>query len=273
VTTRPARQPKGINSIEVGFRLLQQIIASDRPLPLSRIALAASMSPSKARLYLVSYIKTGLVTQTAGEGYYTLGPAALRMGFEAIRRLDLMHVAQQCAADLVERAPVTILLSVWGSHGPTVVARLSGSAFTEIDFRVGAHLPLTWGATGRVFLAFTPRKISKPRLDKELRSLSQSRSALAISRSKLETILETVRRQGLETVIPVRLSSGMALEGHAAVAAPVLNSQGKLALVMTALFPTNGRGKSIDEVKTLLLTTARTASAIGGWHEKLAEVA
>jgi DNA-binding IclR family transcriptional regulator len=96
---------------------------------------------------------------------------------------------------------------------------------------------------------------------------------LAISRSKLETILETVRRQGLETVIPVRLSSGMALEGHAAVAAPVLNSQGKLALVMTALFPTNGRGKSIDEVKTLLLTTARTASAIGGWHEKLAEVA
>jgi DNA-binding IclR family transcriptional regulator len=273
VSKRPARQPKGINSIEVGFRLLQQIIEGERPLPLSRIAHAANMSPSKARLYLVSYIKTGLVTQTAGEGYYTLGPTALRMGFEAIRRLELMDVAQQCAADLVERTPVTVLLSVWGSEGPTVVARLSGSTFTEIDFRVGAQLPLTWGATGRVFLAFTPRKVSKPRLDKELRSLSQSRSPLAISRSELEAILDRVRRQGVETVIPLRLSSGMALEGHAAVAAPVLNSQGKLALVMTALFPTSGRGKSVDEVSTLLLTAARTASAIGGWHEKLAEVA
>ena len=125
------------------------------------------------------------------------------------------------AADLVERTPVTVLLSVWGSEGPTVVARLSGSTFTEIDFRVGAQLPLTWGATGRVFLAFTPRKVSKPRLDKELRSLSQSRSPLAISRSELEAILDRVRRQGVETVIPLRLSSGMALEGHAAVAAPV----------------------------------------------------
>lgn len=269
---RASKSPKGINSIEVGFRLLQPIIESDKPLPLSRAAKAANMSASKARLYLVSYIKTGLVAQTFNEGHYTLGPTALRMGFAAIRRLDLMDVAHRCAADLVDRTEVIVLLSVWGSEGPTVIAKLSGSSFTEIDFRVGAHLPLTWGATGRVFLAFTPAKISKPRLDRELRALKQSRSPLAISRDKLQSILERVRREGVETVTPLRLATGRALEGYAAVAAPVLNAQNKLALVMSALFPMD-EGMSVEHARTLLLSAARTASSIGGWQARLSEVA
>ena len=56
---------KGIQSISLGFRLLRAVTDSDAPVPLKTLAAAAAMSPSKARMYLISFIETGLVTQNA----------------------------------------------------------------------------------------------------------------------------------------------------------------------------------------------------------------
>jgi DNA-binding IclR family transcriptional regulator len=77
---------KGIQSILLGFRLLRGITDSDTPVSLKSIAAAGGMSPSKARMYLISLIETGLVVQKA-EGtqlYYALqgveGSTGIRRG-------------------------------------------------------------------------------------------------------------------------------------------------------------------------------------------------
>jgi len=61
--TRVARDSdsRGIQSIEVGGRLLLALAHHGQPLPLKDLAYAADMSPGKAHPYLVSFIKLGLV--------------------------------------------------------------------------------------------------------------------------------------------------------------------------------------------------------------------
>ena len=54
-------EPRGIQTIEVGGRLLLALAHHGQPLALKDLAQAAAMSPGKAHPYLVSFIKLGLV--------------------------------------------------------------------------------------------------------------------------------------------------------------------------------------------------------------------
>jgi len=77
----PART--GIQSIEVGFRLLDVLARTSGPMMLRDLARAAPMNPAKAHRYLVSFARLGLVAQTP-EGRYDLGPFAAEMGLVSL---------------------------------------------------------------------------------------------------------------------------------------------------------------------------------------------
>ena len=82
---------RGIQSVEVGGRLLLALVHEGRPMALKDLAQAAQMSPAKAHPYLVSYGKLGLVVQDGASGHYGLGPLAMQIGLISL---------QQAAADL-----------------------------------------------------------------------------------------------------------------------------------------------------------------------------
>ena len=60
----------GIQSVEVGFGLLQALAASRGPLMLRDLALSAGMSAAKAHRYLVSFQRLALVTHDVGTTRY-----------------------------------------------------------------------------------------------------------------------------------------------------------------------------------------------------------
>ena len=72
-----AKEQRGIQSIDVGGRLLQALTRSDGAMMLKDLAEAADMPPAKAHAYLVSFCKLGLMEQDAVTGRYDLGPLAL----------------------------------------------------------------------------------------------------------------------------------------------------------------------------------------------------
>ena len=98
------RRQRGIQSIEVGMRVLQALTEQRRALPLKDLARLADMPPAKAHPYLVSFMATGLVKQHPLTGHYELGPAALQMGLVALQQLDPLTEASQEAAQLAARA-------------------------------------------------------------------------------------------------------------------------------------------------------------------------
>lgn len=73
----PRRHPDdrcGIQSVEHGFGLIRTLVRAPGKIGLTPPVAEAGMSPSKAHLYLVSFIRLGLVVHEPLSSRYGLGP-------------------------------------------------------------------------------------------------------------------------------------------------------------------------------------------------------
>src|SRR5690606_28869262 len=109
-------QRAGIQSVEVGFELLQAMSEADGPLMLRDLAAAAGMSAAKAHRYLVSFQRLGLVMQDPVSTRYDLGPAALRLGLASLARIDAVKLARDRIAALLAETGHTLAIAVWGNQ-------------------------------------------------------------------------------------------------------------------------------------------------------------
>src|SRR5690606_8401396 len=112
---------RSVQSIEVGAKLLQALTDAGEPLMLKNLAARAGMKPSQAHPYLLSFRRVGLVEQNPDTGHYLLGPFALHMGLMRARNIAPLRIAQQAATKLSLDTGLITAISVWGSHGPTVL--------------------------------------------------------------------------------------------------------------------------------------------------------
>ena len=96
------KERAGIQSVEVGFGLLQALGEAPGPLMLRDLARAANMSAAKAHRYLVSFQRLQLVVQDPASTRYDLGPAALKLGLAALERLDAVKLGRERAGGLAQ---------------------------------------------------------------------------------------------------------------------------------------------------------------------------
>src|SRR5260221_3733205 len=80
---------KGIQSIEIGFRILDFIVKAGRPVPLRDIAAGTGMPASKVHFYLLSLTQIGVVRQYSCAKIYSLGPYSLRLCIGGLVQIDL----------------------------------------------------------------------------------------------------------------------------------------------------------------------------------------
>jgi len=224
---------RGIQSIEVGGALLQALVRHGAPMMLKDLARAAGMPPAKAHPYLVSFGKLGLIEQDPLTGRYGLGPFSLQMGLTALHGLDPLRAATIEAARLADEIELNVAIAVWGNHGPTIVRIEESSKQIHVNMRPGTVMtPLLLSATGRVFAAFLPARITQPILEKELVQFAATpQAALRLSRRHVEEIVAEVRQHGMARAV------GHPIPGINAFSAPVFDSSGNLALAITAMGP------------------------------------
>jgi DNA-binding IclR family transcriptional regulator len=234
---------QGIQSVETGVRLLRALADAQSALSLKDLAASAAMPASKAHRYLVSFGRSGLVTQDAVTGRYDLGPLALTVGLAALGRINAARVGAWAASALRDRLDETVLIAVWGDRGPTIIGWEESSKPVTVNVRIGSVMPLLTSATGRVFLAHLPHDRTTAFVAAELRRLKERGAA----RPDPGKLVAEVRRHGLGRV------DGDMLPGVGALAAPVRDHAGKLALVLTTLGPQRVFDGSWD---------GRTASAL-----------
>lgn len=227
------KERAGIQSVEVGFALIDALGQARGPLMLRDLAAAAGMSAAKAHRYLVSFQRLQLVVQDAASSRYDLGPAALKLGLAALSRLDAVKLARQRIADLTERIGHTLALAVWGNHGPTIVHWEESPSAVTVNLRLGDVMPLLTSATGRCFAAWASKEAIAPLLREELaRAQKQGRSDLPATMAQVRTMLEEVRARGAARVVDV------VLPGIVGFCLPVFDADGHMALGIVALGPT-----------------------------------
>ncbi|KWF11619.1 IclR family transcriptional regulator [Burkholderia pseudomultivorans] len=256
----PQKAQRGIQSVEVGGRLLDALARRRKPLGLSELAAAAELSTAQAHTYLVSLTRLALVKRDAITGNYEPGPLSLRLGLMSIERQPAYRAALPHAARLAETVGLSVALSVPGVLGPTIVRIEHGGYPLHVNLHVGSVMSLDTTATGRVFRAFG----DPAQLDAMAASQAGAGSTLAGADGtptapdarERQAELDAIRARGIER------SVDLPSPGVSAMCVPVLDADGRLQLALTVI----GSSGSIDvawdgPIATALRDAARQATA------------
>jgi DNA-binding IclR family transcriptional regulator len=257
---KPKPKPKarqGIQSIEVGARILQALVRAPHPQMLKDLAAAAQMPAAKAHRYLVSFARMGLVEQQADTGLYDLGSFALELGLGALARLEPVTLAGPALAELRDETGQTVALAVWANQGATIVRWLGADTPVAASLRVGAVLPLTRSATGAAFLSFLAAETTAPWVNKELADHARQGITPA-TRAAVDQLIAQTRRRGF-----ARTSEF--IPGISGIAAPVFDQSGSMTLALVALGYSKPFDAAIASISGALLEKAKLLSRRLGW--------
>ncbi len=244
---------KGIQSVEVGLRVLDALASLGEASTLRTVAQASGISSSQAHRYLSSLIATGMAQQDPASGRYDLGPAALKLGLGALARIDAFKIADGAIGEFVRRAGLTVQIAALGPLGPTIVRWHMGRPAVMTSFNVGSVLPLLFSATGQVFLSFTPELETEVLLAREMANSGVTQAEVAALRSR-------IRNDGKASV------EGTMIPGLRAVAYPIFDIQGRPILCATAISPEAFERSGVDAGLSDLEETCRAISRRLGWH-------
>jgi DNA-binding IclR family transcriptional regulator len=238
-----AGQRRGIQSVDIGFRVLTALAAEPEPAPLGTIAKRAGLSPSQAHRYLASLIASGMARQHESSGRYELGPQAIQIGLAALARTDVFAEADPAIATFTRDTGRTTLLAARGPLGPTIVRWHPGPRPIVTSLAVGSVLPLFSSATGFVFLAF----MNDEEIAAALKTEGVRRSAADVG-----AVRRKVRTAMYATV------DELLIPGLRAVAVPILDIQGRVALVATAIATNAFAREEDDDIRGKLQSACRT---------------
>jgi DNA-binding IclR family transcriptional regulator len=226
------RERRGIQSVEVGGRLLLALVDEGGPMSLRDLARKAGMPSAKAHPYLVSFGNLGLIQQDPLSGRYELGPFALQMGLISLQLLDPVKVAIPKLASLGDIIGHTVALAVLGNNGPTVVHTSESHQAIHVRLRTGTVVSNLNTATGRIFSAYLPLETVERLYERELRGdIDAAGGNRVMSRQEFAHVLEEVRQHGIARSL-AELTAGV----HA-LSAPVFDHAGRIVLAVTAVGP------------------------------------
>lgn len=224
------KERAGIQSVEVGFSLVEALAQARGPLMLKDLAAAAGMSAAKAHRYLVSFQRIGLVAQDERSSRYDLGPMALKVGLASLTRLDPVRRARERMPALMQDINHTVAIAVWGNHGPTIVHWEECAQAVTANLRLGDVMPMLASATGRCFAAWLPREMTAPLLEPEMdRARKARRQDLPQTEAAVTATLDEVRQRGTARVVDT------VLPGIVAFCVPVFDASGHIVLGLMTL--------------------------------------
>lgn len=225
-------QSAGIQSLDAALRVLDIMCAQDGVVSLTDLARLCDMPPSKVHRYLASFMNAGYVEQKERSGKYGLGPSSVRLGLSAIGRHDFVNGPSAHLPDLRDKTGLTVLLSVYGTEGATVVRWERAASPVVTSMGLGTILPLLNSSTGRVFLAWGPQEPIRATLTKELHLARKNKSLardFAPDAAGIEVLRRKTREQGYAAV------DGTFIPGLVATAAPILDWQGEAQAAVTLI--------------------------------------
>lgn len=245
MTDKPAKKIKKAKgsdyanrSVLLGASLLRIIAKLGGGASLPEISQASGLLVARTHRYLVSLVKSGLLDYDSVSGRYDLGSLVLELGLTALERIDAVRLGSDALRRLTERLNVTSTLSVWGSNGTTIIKCEMARSNRINQIREGTNLALLTSATGRIFFTYLPRRETQEFLDRQNTMRASGAADTAMSRDELEALRVEIRRVGIAK------NSGDT--NRDALAVPVFNYEGKLAMVITIVADLNSMDMALN---------------------------
>ncbi|HEY4803271.1 MAG TPA: helix-turn-helix domain-containing protein [Paraburkholderia sp.] len=238
----PGRTQRGIQSVEVGGRLLRALADARAPLGATDLATSGDIPSSQAHAYLVSLTRLGLIKRDALSGRYEPGPLALRLGLLHLAQQPALREAVPRAAALAQALNCSVALCIAGPQGPTIVRYEHASLPLHVNLHVGTVMSLRATSTGRVFCAFlspealetvlatqTAQPVWRGTRHAASTASAPQESAPPVPDAAFLASPDATRTRGYE------LGIDAPSPGVSSVCVPVLGPQRELSLTLTAI--------------------------------------
>lgn len=215
-------EPRGIQSIEVSGRILNVLLETPMPVMLKDIAARTDMAAAQVHAYLSSFKRMDLVVQDPGDGRYSLGALALRLGLAYRDSYAPLRSASETLAVIEERTGLMCALVIWSNGKPTVFEVLAGRTVLNVNLRQGMVFSVTGSPVGAVFAAFLPLDEVDPVIAEEQGTDRVQPGQWQMSAEEFATLRHNVTDCGFAAL------AGQPIAGVNSVAIPVLEQDGAL---------------------------------------------
>jgi IclR family acetate operon transcriptional repressor len=247
--------PQGTQAIDRAAQLLTLVLASDEPLGIGDLALAAELPKSTASRLVSSLERHGLVRRNGARGKVQAGPAILRFAHRGVVDRNLVELAHEPLEALAQRSGETVNLAVPGARGVEHLAQVESRHFLGTGQWVGRTVDYHTTAVGKVLVAYGAAQLPPGRLRRVA-------PATVVDRAALEAELEHVRAERFATAID-ELEPGLT-----ALAAPVHGPTGDVIAALAISGPTLRLApERIEELRPELTRQAAGLSARLGHRE------
>lgn len=148
-------------------------------------------------------------------------------------QLQALRMATPMLVELSREIDRSVALSVWGSHGPTIVRwEQPANDPLQAQLQAGQVCHLRTTATGLAWSAFGPAGTAGTRVEAEFKALQDHRPG---SREELEALLEPMRLHRIARIVASpHLADRYGTRINAA-SAPVFDASGCMVLAITAV--------------------------------------
>ncbi|WP_158816627.1 IclR family transcriptional regulator [Methylocapsa sp. S129] len=250
------KQRRGIQSIEIAFRVLTALQTSPQAMALKDIAPLAGLTTSAVNNYLVSLVRTGLAAADERPGCYRLGPAALGLGMSAIQQIDGFEIVRREVTTLRDATKRSAAVTTWTDDGPVSVFKQDGEQRGAFEFRTGL-IPMLSSAAGKIYTAYLPPGATIDLINREWEAVFGGKPNAERFR---EEARRELKRKGYSAIVRADVSA------YVSIAAPVFDWHGQVrfTLSLAGTRATMQIEPASDLVKALLESAARATSALGG---------
>ncbi len=141
-------------SVKKAFRILGLISDTDRGLGISELAKSLGISKSTVHGITSALEEIGAITRNPITKRYNLGYTIVELGKKGFSRIPLREVSKKHMEELMVETGETIFLGILKDDHIFILDVVESNKALKITSPRGTKIPLTAGATGKLFLAY-----------------------------------------------------------------------------------------------------------------------
>jgi IclR family KDG regulon transcriptional repressor len=141
-------------SVKKAFQILTLISDAERGLGISELAKCLGISKGTVHGITSALEEIGALIRNPFTRKYNLGYALIELGKKGLSRIPLREVARRHMEELVEDTDETVFLGILKDDEIFILDVAESTKELKITSPSGTKIPLTAGATGKVFLAY-----------------------------------------------------------------------------------------------------------------------
>lgn len=140
-------------ALKKAIQILKVLIEEYQPMGVVDVAKRVMIGKSTAYGILKSFYDEGLISKNSSTKKYTIGKGMMRLSKMVLKRQDLAFIARPCLEKLAQVTDETVFLGIREHDTIKAVDIVEAEKEFKVSSTIGAKLPLTAGAVGKIFLS------------------------------------------------------------------------------------------------------------------------